>query len=93
MSQTTISETALVWDRTCKAILAQTNWQCCNEARLGGKGPVVATVCRVGNAGCQRVIVRLAGRLVGEFPFLDHESMLQGERIAEAALGGVEVGR
>lgn len=36
----------LVWERTCDYIIRSTNWQCGNEARINGQGPVVATVSR-----------------------------------------------
>jgi hypothetical protein len=83
----------LVWDRICDHVVRETNWQFWNEARVNGKGPVVATVVRkvlephaIGSDG-RVFIVRVYGKDVHmdwTLDWHDPESMRDMERIAES---------
>jgi hypothetical protein len=91
----------LVWDRICDFIVETTDWQFCNEARVNGEGPVVATVVRKalssyapGSDG-RIFVVRVNGEDVHTAWMLnwhDPGSMRAMERIAESRFANVARG-
>jgi len=83
----------LVWVRVIDSIVVGTDWQFCNEARVDGTGPVVATVCRrvvphVTGTDGRVFTTRVRGKIVDEdwtVAWRSPEEMRAKEKIAEEA--------
>jgi hypothetical protein len=83
----------LIWERIVDSVIAHTDWQCWNEARVDGAGPVVATVSRrivphvTGTSG-EVFTTRVRGKTIDEdwtVAWHSPEEMRAKEKLAEEA--------